>query len=293
MISHAFAYERPESLEQGLSLLAEYGSEAGVVSGGQDLVPRLSLGAATPSAVIDIGRLQELEGLRSLNGLVTLGSRATHRRIARSAEVREHCGLLASAAGQIGGGPQVRNRGTIGGAVAAANPAYDYLPCLVALEATVHLASVRSHRAVPIEQLLDGRAPYALEPGELITEISVVAPARGQRFTYEKLKFTDGCSLIVGVACVADVDEDGTVRSLQMAIGGATETPLRLAHVETLVGGNAITLELLDAAAEETRRALTEPLSDVMADGAYRRRVAGSLVRRALGSLADSDGVAA
>jgi carbon-monoxide dehydrogenase medium subunit len=143
---------------------------------------------------------------------------------------------------------------------------------------------------VAIEQLLLGHAPHALEPGELIIEISVAAPARGQRFTYEKLKFTDGCSLIVGVACAADVDEGGVVRSLQMAIGGATETPLRLAEVESLVAGNAMTLELLDAAAEETRRALAEPLSDVMADGAYRRRVAGSLVKRALGSLADSDG---
>ena len=274
MIGHPFAYERPESLEQGLRLLAEHGPEAGVMAGGQDLVPRLSLGAATPSVIIDIGRLKELEGLRSLNGLVTLGSRVTHRRIARSAEVREHCGLLASAAGQIGGGPQVRQPWDDRWRGSGCEPGLR-LPPLPGRARGDRPPRQRQEPPRGADRAAPARARSArLEPGELITEISVAAPVRGQRFTYEKLKFTDGCSLIVGVACLADVDDDGVVRSVQMAIGGATETPLRLADVESLVGGNAITLELLDAAAEETRRALAEPRSDVMADGAYRRRVA-------------------
>ena len=288
MISQPFVYERPESLEEALALLAEHRADAEVMAGGQDLVPRLSLSVAAPAAIIDIGQIDELIGLRALKGLVTLGARATHRQIARSDEVRAHCGLLASAAEQIGGGPQVRNRGTIGGAVAAANPVYDYLPCLVALDATAHVASSSTHRAVPVEELLRVDAAGALEGAELITEISVPAPGPGHRFTYEKLKFTDGCYLIAGVACVADVGDDGRLRSPRLAIGGATASPIRLTEVEALVEDNAITLELLDTAAEVTRRALGDPISDTLADGEYRRRVAGTLVRRALETVSSN-----
>ena len=288
MISQPFVYERPESLEEALALLAEHRADAEVMAGGQDLVPRLSLSVAAPAAIIDIGQIDELIGLRALKGLVTLGARATHRQIARSDEVRAHCGLLASAAEQIGGGPQVRNRGTIGGAVAAANPVYDYLPCLVALDATAHVASSSTHRAVPVEELLRVDAAGALEGAELITEISVPAPGPGHRFTYEKLKFTDGCYLIAGVACVR-----GRRRRRPSALAAAGDrrrdrVAHRLTEVEALVEDNAITLELLDTAAEVTRRALGDPISDTLADGEYRRRVAGTLVRRALETVSSN-----
>ncbi|MCY4086951.1 MAG: xanthine dehydrogenase family protein subunit M [Actinomycetia bacterium] len=290
MIAGALRYERPESLDEVLDLLAEHGSDAAVLAGGQDLVPQLSLGTASPGVIVDIGRLGGLTGLRALNGLLTLGARVSHREIERSDDVRGRCGLLSCAAAQIGGGPQVRNRGTIGGAVAAASPVYDYLPCLVALDATVHLASKERHRAVPVGELVLGAGQTAREPDELVTEISVAAAGGGQRYAYEKLKFSDGCYLIAGVACIADVDDAGVPRALRIAVGGATPAPLRLDEVEALCAGNELSDELLAEAAVGARRAVAEPITDALADGRYRRRVTGALVKRALAAVAGGGG---
>ena len=289
MIAGALRYERPDSLDEALGLLAEHGDEAAVIAGGQDLVPQLSAGTATPGVVVDIGQLAELGSVRALNELLTIGARVAHREIERSDDVRAGCGLLASAAAQIGGGPQVRNRGTIGGAVCAANPAYDYLPCLVALDATVHLASSEKHRAVPVGELLLGAGDTTRGPDELVTEISVTATGDGRRHAYEKLKFTDGCYLIAGVACVADVDDAGTLSAVRLAVGGVSTVPLRLTKVESLVDGTELGEEVLAEAAEATRRAVTEPITDALADGKYRRRVTGTLVKRALRAVVNGD----
>ena len=281
MIAGSFDYRRPDSLDEALDLLAEHGDDAAVLSGGQEIVPRLNLGGEAPGMLVDIGRLGELARIRSLDGLLSLGARATHSQLAQSSDVHNRVGLLAEAAGAIGGGTQVRNRGTVGGAIAAANPVYDYPACLLALDTTVHLASRDEHRALAFADFVgaDGAARRA---DELISEVSVQAPPSTHGFAYEKLTFGAGCYLIAGVACIVDRSSDTSPGGVRLAVGGVSPGPFRLPGVESLVSDQELTEELLDEAAAGARRAPDTVLSDALADGDYRRRVLGPLVKRAL-----------
>ena len=282
MISGNFRYERPESLDEALDLLYEYGDVAEVLAGGQELLPRLSLGGVSPEVIIDIGRLKPLMRLRSLDGLVSLGSLVTHTQVCDAPEIRDRIGLLKAVASKIGGGPQVRNRGTIGGSIASRNPVYDYPACLLVLEATVHLARRDAHRSIAFDEFNSFGTGQEACRGELLTEISIKPPARNHHFAYEKLKFSDGCYLIAGAACIATVDEEGCLRGVRIAVGGVSSQAVRLSNVESLVEGKNLNEKLLDEVAMVARRAIVDPITDTLADGAYRRRVTGPLVQRAL-----------
>ena len=289
MIGSAFRYERPASLDEALELLNQHGDAAAVLAGGQELVPRLNLGGASPDVIVDIGRIDGLNRVRALDGLISIGARTSHTELGEATEVRDQIGLLAAAAAEIGGGPQVRNRGTIGGAIAADNPVYDYPACLLVLDATVHLARRDEHRAVSFDELIAGNGG-SRRGDELLTEVSISAPPRGHRFVYEKLTFSAGCYLIAGVVCIVESIDDGVLGGVRVAIGGVSARAQRLRDVERLLEGETLGEALLDEAAAVTRVTVAEPITDSLADGAYRRRVSGALVKRALGSAATAEG---
>ena len=269
------SYHVPATLEEALALLAAGGTP---LAGGQDLVPQLTHGQAAPSAIVDLRALTALKALDASGAELVVGALVTHTQLERAVGLAPGWSLLAEAASRIGGGPQVRNFGTIGGAVCEARSAGDYLPCLVALGARVRLSRAGgATRELPVAELL----PDGLAPGELLTAVIVPRQAGAARAAYEKLVFSDGCYGIASVACVVTVNE-GRVAAVSLVAGAATAGPLRLAAAEAALVGRPLDADALAAAAAAAVAAITSPLDDALADGAYRRRMVGVLVRRAL-----------
>ena len=275
-------YIAPATLKDVLARLDSLGSRATVLAGGQDVAPLMNQGTFAPKAIVDLKRIKGLSGIARRNGSIAVGAGTTHREIERSGVLQEANGLLVDAAGQIGGGMQVRNRGTIGGAICAGNPAYDYAPCLVALDAAVRARSSKGSRKIPAAAFFRNAGVTGLEPQELVTEIIVPSLPKGSGSAYYKLKFTEGCYNIASAACVVQLDGDGKAGMVRMALGGVSPAPIRLSGVEDAVTGSALSDELLAVVSSVAQKSVTRPISDVQADGRYRRAMAGVVATRAL-----------
>ncbi|MGQ0570896.1 MAG: FAD binding domain-containing protein, partial [Armatimonadota bacterium] len=268
-------YHRPAGLEDALSLLHRLGPDARVLAGGQDIVPLMNQGRVRPSALIDLKALSSIDRIQRRNGSIIVGAWTTHRSLERSEQIRCECGLLAEAASQIGGGVQVRNRGTIGGAVCSGNPVYDYAPCLVAMDAEFRIMSLTGERIVMAREFFRDAHVTALRPDELLLGIVVPAFDPSIAFAYEKLTFTEGCYNIASAAAIVELGPDGAYTRLRLAIGGVAPVPLRLREVETMLSTAQPTDDLLADAAALTEQHVSDPMTDVLADGEYRRAMAG------------------
>ena len=284
---HAPAYHAPTSLAETLALLQQLGTEAKVLAGGQDIVPLMNQGRLYPGSLIDLRALDGLATVQARDGSIVIGALVPHRDIERSELIRAGCGLLAEAAGQIGGGIQVRNRGTIGGAVCAGNPAYDLPPCLVAVDAEFRLASRSGERRATAADFFRDAHVTAVRPDELLVEIAVPVSGPDVGFAYQKLKFTDGCYCIAGAACLVQLRPDGSYRVVRLALGGVAPVPIRLDAVEAMLGSVRLTDDLLADVAALAAQAVSDPLDDLMADGEYRRAMAGVMARRALAAATE------
>lgn len=257
MIPHRFGLHLPASLAEATGLAAHYGSDARPLTGGTVLLPEMSRGAARPAAVIDLTRCG-LAGIARRDGLVTIGAATTYRQLEREP------GLLGTFARHVTGGAQIRNRGTVGGSAAWANPSSDAPAVLLVLEAVMVLASPAGERRVPAAQFFTGPFRTALQPGELLAAIEIPEPA-GTQHGYSKLKFGESSWPIVTAAAL--IRPDGRLR---VAIGGAFPVPVAVEASDSD--------ELVSAVASATY----EPWSDVLASGDYRRRVAAVVARRAV-----------
>jgi len=275
-------YHKPRSIEEALRILDDSGAEARILAGGQDIVPVMNQGRFAPCSLVDVRELTAVNGVRSQNGSMIIGALTTHRNIERSELIRVRCGLLADAAGQIGGGVQVRNRGTIGGAVCAGNPVYDFAPCLVALGAEFQLRSVNGERRIAAADFFLDAHKTALRPNELLTEITIPIGSSTASFAYEKLKFSDGCYCIASAASTVELNPDGSCRLVRLTLGGVSATPIRVSQVEADVRGSQVSDELLGRVSATAQESVSDPISDVHADGEYRRAMAGVVARRAL-----------
>jgi len=283
-MTKTLTYYAPASLEEALDRLSQLGTDATVLAGGQDVVPRMNQGQLSPTNIIDLKALKNLVGTETANGAIVIRALSTHRTIERSEAIQNWCGLLADAASQIGGGIQVRNRGTIGGAVCAGSPAYDFLPCLVALDAEFRLLSSVGERRLPASEFFRDVGKTALRPDEILTEITVPKLSPDTGFSYQKLKFSDGCYSIASAACTVKLNLNESFAAARLALGGVAPVPIRLRQVEAMVGGARVTEKLLGEVAAATEQAVTNPITDVQADGEYRRAMAGVMAKRALTS---------
>jgi carbon-monoxide dehydrogenase medium subunit len=264
-----FAYERPDTLEGALALLAEHGEDAKVLAGGHSLLPVMKLRLAAPELVIDIGRLTELRYFRVEGAELAIGAGSRHHDVATSEVVTAEAPLLGAVARTVGD-PQVRHRGTLGGSLAHADPASDLPAAVLALGATVVLRGPRGERRVPITDFFTGVFSTAAEPDELIVEVRVPRTG-GSGWAYEKFTRRANDWAIVGVAVVDD----------RVGLVNMGSTPLRAwATEEALAGGASIA----DAAALADRG--TEPPADLAGTPAYRRHLVRVLTRRALTSAA-------
>ncbi len=285
MFAPEFSYHRASSIAEAGRLLAEHPG-AKVLAGGHSLIPILKLRLAAPSVVIDIGRIPEMKGIAASNGAVTIGALTTHAELASSEVLRQRARALAEAAAQIGD-PAVRNRGTIGGNVAHADPASDLPQALVALGATFHLTSPGGSRSVAAEDFFEGLMTTSLREDELLASIELPAAGPGQGSAYAKLAHPASRYAVIGAAASVTLSA-GKCTAASVVLGGLTDKPTRAASVEAGLVGQAPSADVIAAASKNAAADLDGGLiGDIYASEEYRRAVAHVWVRRALTAAAE------
>ena len=279
MIPAAFDYVVPRTVPEAIAELVKHGQEAKVLAGGHSLIPLMKLRLATPSFLVDIGRIGNLSYIREEDGQIAIGALTTHHDIEFSKLVRAKLPLLSTAASQIGD-PQVRNRGTIGGAASHADPFGDFPACLLALDAEFNVAGPRGERRIAARDFFVDTFTSALEPNEILREIRIATPPEGSRGTY--LKFSRRSQDWAIVAVAAQVTISGhDVSNVAIGLTGMGSKPLRATAVEQALRGKAAHDDDLRKASERAAEG-TDPPQDLNGSPDYRRHLAQVLTRRAL-----------
>jgi carbon-monoxide dehydrogenase medium subunit len=275
-----FRYLAPSTLEEALALRAEHADDCAVLAGGQSLMPLLNLRMALPGTLIDLGGVVELSGIREFDGGVAIGAMTRQRTAERSALVRERLPLVATALPNVGH-PAIRNRGTIGGSLAHADPAAELPAVALALDAQLIARSSGGERTIAAGDFFAGFLTTTLEPDELLVEVRVPGLPEGHRASFLELARRHGDFALVGVAAVVALDPSGAIADARLAFIGVGGTAVRAHAAEALLRGSMPDGALFSEAAERAKGEL-EPGSDTHATAAYRRRVAGVLAERAL-----------
>jgi carbon-monoxide dehydrogenase medium subunit len=282
MIPAPFEYQAPKTLEEALRLLEQHGDEAKVLAGGHSLLPLMKLRLAAPRYVIDLGRLRGLNYIREEQGHIAIGALTTHAQVETSALLAAKCALLPETAAEIGD-LQVRNRGTIGGSLAHADPTADYPAAILALEAELEAAGSSGKRTVPAQEFFVDILTTELRPGEILAEVRV--PILGARTgtAYAKLNQLASGFAIVGAAARVTLDWKGRLEKVAVGMTGVGSKPYRAEAVERALQGKKATPQS-GAVAEAARHAADgiDPLSDLHASAQYRREMAAVFARRAL-----------
>jgi carbon-monoxide dehydrogenase medium subunit len=279
MIPAKFEYTRPASVADAVSTLAGGGEEAKVIAGGQSLLPLLRLRLAFPDLLVDIGGLSELRGVRDEGDTLWIGALTTHDEVMRDPAIREHCGLLAEAAGTVAD-PAVRHRGTIGGSVSHADPAGDIPAVTLALDATFLAQGPGGDRAIGAGEFFQDYLTTTLGQAEILTGIRVPKLGPGWGYRYEKFNLTAQAWAIVGVAAVAR-RANGHVAEARIGLTNMGTTPVRAQAAEAAVSGAEASADALRAAAAHADEG-THPPADLQGSSDYRRHLARVLTARAL-----------
>jgi len=287
MIPATFAYERASTVDEALSLLMEHGADAKLIAGGQSLLPLMKLRLARPDRLIDIGRIESLRGVRQTSdGRLAIGALTTYAQLLDEPTIMG-LALMADALPRIAD-VQVRNRGTIGGAIAHADPAADMPAVLLALEAEVVARSAHhGERTIPIGEFFDGAFSTALAPDELLTEIRVPAPSGSYGSAYRMLEQPASGFAIAGVAAVigqtGGSSRDAEIDDVRVAVTGVGEKPFRATSVEDALRGTKLGSAAIGAAVASICDGVSVQ-SDIHADRAYRSAMAVVMAKRALES---------
>ena len=268
MIPSAFDYVRADSVDAAVAALTEHGDEAKLLAGGHSLLPLMKLRLASPSVLVDIGRLRELSYVRDAGDHVAIGGLTRHHDLETSDVLAEHAPILRHAAGQVGD-PQVRHRGTLGGSLAHGDPASDLPAVMLALRATMVLRGPSGERTVPVDDFFTGFLETAVAPDELLTEIRV-PKVGGAGWSFQKFNRRAQDWAIVGVALVRN-------GSAGIGLVNMGPRPLRAEAAEQALDGGASAVDAAAAAAEGT-----DPSADLNASAEFRRHLARVLVQRAI-----------
>ena len=277
----AFAYEAPETIDEALALLAEHGDEATVMAGGQSLVPMLNLRLVRPRLIVDVNGLPGLGGLSVDDGDLRLGALARAAAVERDAAVAAGWPGLREAL-QYSGHPQIRNRGTVGGNVAHADPASELPAVLLALDGVVTLRSREGERDVSARDFVLGPYTTARRRDELLTEIRLGPAPRLSAF--REVARRHGDFALVGVFAGVDTN-DGVVAEARISLCGASPAPVRAVEAERALVGRPLDAAAIANAAEAAAAAV-EPWDDLNGPAEYRRDLAFTLTRRTLAELA-------
>ena len=283
MIPAAFAYERPKSLDEALGLISQDGAATKVLAGGQSILPLLKLRLASVDRLVDIGRIEELRGVRqAADGSFAIGAATTYSELIDSPVTALAC--MADALPTIGD-VQVRNRGTIGGAIAHADPASDLPAVLLALDAAVIARSKRGERTIPITSFIIGPFESALETDEIITEIRLMAPSDDYGSAYVSIEQQASGYAIAGVAAVlghsGEVMGSTLIEDIRVGVTGVGDRAYRASAVEAALRGTDCSHDRIARAARQATEGV-QVNSDIHADREYRTAMAEVLVRRAI-----------
>ncbi len=278
MIPAQFEYVAPTTLEDALQALADAGDDAKIIAGGQSLLPVLRMRLNAPDVVIDLGRIESLRGVRDDGDAIVVGAMTRHADVLTDPLVRENAFVITKAV-EVLADPQVRHRGTFGGALAHADPAGDLGAPALALDAEFVVAGPRGTRTVAAEDFFVDLFTTALEENEILTEVRIPKRA-GWGAHYEKFVRVAHQWPIVAVAAAVKVD-GGTIREARVGLTNMGSTPLRARAVEQALVGQPATDEAVRAAAASAAEG-TDPPSDLNGDADYRRHLATVLTRRAV-----------
>ncbi len=279
MHPYPFAYRRASTVNEALAFLASE-EEPKLLAGGQSLLPVMKLRLAQPGTLIDISEIADLRGVRLDGDTLVIGALTTHHDLETDPLIAKHAPLLAEAA-RVVGDQQVRNRGTIGGVLAHADPAADYPAGVLALEATVAATSPDGEREIPVTEFFQGFMTSALAENELLTSIRIPILDVTRGMSYQKLANPASGYAIVGVGAVVTLAANGSVGSLKLSLTGVGDVAYRATAAEEALAGQQPTAEAVKEAASHAVEGV-EPLDDLHAPAAYRAKVACNLARRAI-----------
>ena len=286
-----FTYHRPANLREALELMARYGAEAKLLSGGQSLGPMLNMRLARPAHLVDLNDMLEMDYIREVGDRIEIGGLTRHHRLATAPEVSRDLPLLAEAARTIGH-YAIRQRGTLGGSLAHADPAAQLPLVAVTLGAEVVLRSTRGERDVPASDFLQSIMTVDLADDEIVTALRFPRQAEGEASAFELFSRRHGDFAIVSVALTLRRDAAGAVSSLRLGLGGVGPVPLRLTEVEAQAVGCQPDAETAARLARSAAAAIS-PDEHPEVPAAYRRELVETLVARALLRAAEREGATA
>jgi carbon-monoxide dehydrogenase medium subunit len=275
-----FTYLAPNTLEEAISLLAQHAPEGKPLAGGQSLIPMMNFRLAQPRYLIDLNRIPELSYIREADGTLAIGAMTRQFEAERSELVGRTIPLLTEAL-RLTGHPTIRHRGTIGGALAHADPAAELPAVALALDAELVARGPAGTRTIPAREFFLGPLSTALAPDELLVEVRIPRLLPGTGWVFLELSRRHGDFAIVGVAAVLTLAPDGRIGQASLALCGAGPKPVRAARAEAALAGSEPSEERFREAGEIAAQEI-DPDSDLHASADYRRRVAAVLVRRAL-----------
>ena len=271
-----FAYARATTVDEAVALLGK--PDARLLAGGQSLIATLNMRLSAPALLIDINGIGGLDGIALKNGAVEIGALTRHVAAERSADIAKHAPLIALAMPQIGH-PAIRNRGTIGGSIAFADPAAELPACLLALGGEVDIAGPNGKRTVKADDFFKGLFETALGPQDILVAVRVPAAGKDTRVGFAELARRHGDYAIVGLAASAKADGNG-LKDVRLAFFGVGATPVRAKKAEVALAGG-------DIEAAVTALDL-DPPDDVQASGAVKKHLAGVLLRRVARQLMET-----
>ncbi len=278
----SFEYHRPETLDEALDLLAESGGDAKALAGGQSLVPAMNFRLARPEVLVDLNRITALAYLREGgDGALEIGAMTRQRAAERSEVVARRAPLLFEALPWIAH-PQIRNRGTVGGSLAHADPAAELPAVMVALDARFVLRSRTALRTVPAQGFYTGLLTTVLRPDELLTEVQIPPRQPGASAAFLEVARRQGDFALVGVAVELVLDEVGSCALVRIALLSVGDSPVLATGAMAVLAGSVARTAAIEEAARVAAEIDIDPWGDIHASPAYRRHLARVLVRRAL-----------
>lgn len=283
-----FHYLRPETLEEALQYLADYGEEAKILAGGQSLIPIMNMRLSTPKYLIDVGRLDELNYIREANGQISVGATTRHIDVQTSSLIHDKNRLLHEAMNYVGN-RQIRYRGTMGGSIAHGDPSAE-LPLIVSvLRGEIVVADTNGETAYKPEEFFITYLLTSLEPTQMIKEVRFPTLSPDSGVAFMEVSRRHGDFALVGVAVVIQLDDGGSVQQAYLGVGGAHPVPCVLEEIEEFLIGKQLTDSLINEASSQVADYL-EPEDDLHGTAEYRKELAVELMRRTLQKAAKQAG---
>jgi carbon-monoxide dehydrogenase medium subunit len=284
MIPAPFDYVTPATLNEALALLAEHQDDAKILAGGHSLIPAMKLRLAMPQMLIDIGRIKDLAYISEADSQIRIGAMTTHYQIESSTRLKEICPVLPAAAVQIGD-VQVRNKGTIGGSLAHADPAADWPAVMIALKAEIVVVGGNGERTISADDFFVDLLTTALEAGEILREIRIPAPSGNYGQAYVKAAQPASGFAVVGVAAHIIRDANGNCESASIGVTGVASKAYRASGVENALTGTSLDEQTIAKAAANAADGV-ELNGDLYASADYRRHLVQVYARRAIAAAA-------